>query len=96
MGFFCEVEERDDDEESECLEIRDGALEEGVFTVERVVERRRRKVSVQFTVAAVKYYIVACVLFIIQKGECLVLWAGYRREEASWVADEDVTAAALR
>ena len=43
-------------------------LEEGVFTVERVVERRRRKVSVQFTVAAVKYYIVACVLFIIEKG----------------------------
>ena len=64
LGFYCEVEERDDDEESECLEIRDGALEEGVFTV----ERRRRKVSVQFTVAAVKYYIVACVLFIIEKG----------------------------
>ena len=64
LGFYCEVEERDDDKESECLEIRDGALEEGVFTV----ERRRRKVSVQFTVAAVKYYIVACVLFIIEKG----------------------------
>ena len=66
LGFYCEVEERDD-EESECLEIRDGVLEEGVFTVERVVERRR-KVSVQFTVAAVKYYIVACMLFIIEKG----------------------------
>ena len=24
LGFYCEVEERDDDEESECLEIRDG------------------------------------------------------------------------
>ena len=41
MGFYFEVEERDDDEESECLEIRDGVLEEEVFTV----ERRRRKVS---------------------------------------------------
>ena len=64
LGFYCEVEERDDDEESECLEIRDGVLEEGVFTV----ARRRRKVSVRFTVAAVKYYIVPCVLFIIEKG----------------------------
>ena len=24
-----------------------------------------------------------------------MLWAGYRREEASWVAEEDVTAAAF-
>ncbi len=42
-----------EEEDDECLEKRDGVLEEGVFTVERVVERRRRRVSVQFTVAAV-------------------------------------------
>ena len=28
--------------------------------------------------------------------EFLILWAGYRREEASWMAEEDITAAALR
>ena len=26
---------------------------------------------------------------------CLILWKGYRREEASWVGKQDVTAAAL-
>ncbi len=51
FGFYCEVEE--DDEESECLELRDGVLEEGVYIVKRIVERRRRKVSIKFTVAAV-------------------------------------------
>ncbi len=51
LGFYCEVEVEEEDDE--CLEIRDGVLEEGVFTVERVVERRRRRVSVQFTVADV-------------------------------------------
>ena len=38
-----------EEEDDECLEIRDGVLEEGVFTVERVVESRSRRVSVQFT-----------------------------------------------
>ncbi len=28
--------------------------------------------------------------------ECLVLWVGYKREEASWVREDNVTAAALR
>ncbi len=27
---------------------------------------------------------------------CLVLWKGYRRDEASWVVEKDVTNAALR
>ncbi len=60
LGFYCEVEVEEDDEESECLELRDGVLDEGVYTVERVVERRRRKVSIKFTVAAV--LITACAL----------------------------------
>ena len=28
--------------------------------------------------------------------EFFILWAWYRREEASWVAEKDITAAALR
>lgn len=28
--------------------------------------------------------------------KCLVLWKGYRKEEASWVKETEVTEAALR
>ena len=28
--------------------------------------------------------------------ECLLLWDGFKREEATWVREEEVTAAALR
>ncbi len=40
LGFYCEVE---DAEESECVELRDGVLEEGVYTVERLVEGGGRR-----------------------------------------------------
>ena len=30
------------------------------------------------------------------KDEYLILWQGYQKEEASWVAAEDVTSAAIR
>ncbi len=45
----------------------------------------------------VKYYIITTFCFVLKgKMECLVMWKGYRREEASWVVERDVTAAALR
>ena len=48
VGFYTELEEDyEDDVEEGGLYVRDGVLEEGVFTVERVVERRKRKVSYQ-------------------------------------------------
>ena len=37
LGFYCEVEVEEDAEESECVELRDGVLEECVYTVERLV-----------------------------------------------------------
>ena len=48
VGFYTELEENyEDDVEEGGLYVRDGVLEKGVFTVERVVERRKRKVSYQ-------------------------------------------------
>ena len=91
-GFYSEdlVEERE--EESGCLEVRGGDMVEGVYEVERVVERRRRRVSIYFKAAAAMF----CMPVFQGRAECLVLWAGYWREEASWVAEREVTAAALR
>ena len=41
-------------------------------------------------------YIYALPLSVTQsRNECLVLWEGYKREEASWISVKDVTAAGL-
>ncbi len=51
VGFYSELVVGDEkEEEVGCLKVGEGDMEEGVFVVERVVERRRRKVS--------KYYIL--------------------------------------
>ena len=42
-GFFVELSVFE--EEEECLKVDDGEMEEGVFRVERIVERRRKKVK---------------------------------------------------
>ncbi len=43
VGFYSEFV-GDEKEEVGCLEVGEGDMEEGVFVVERVVERRRKKV----------------------------------------------------
>ena len=46
VGFYGEcVNEEEDEEEAGCLVVGDGEMEEGVYSVERVVERRRKKVQ---------------------------------------------------
>ena len=45
VGFYSELAVvGDEKEEVGCLEVGEGDMEEGVFVVERVVERRRKKV----------------------------------------------------
>ena len=69
-GFYSEalVEERE--EESGCLEVRGGDLAEGVYEVERVVERRRRRVSIIYFKAAAAMF---CMPVFQGRAECLVL-----------------------
>ena len=69
-------------------------LGEGVYRVERVVERRKRKVSCSCTAN----YFSTMYIPRLFKGrmECLVLWDGFKQEEATWIREEEVTAAALR
>ena len=46
VGFYSELAVGGEKEDEVCcLEVGEGEMEEGVFVVERVVERRRRKVS---------------------------------------------------
>ena len=68
-------------------------LPEGVYKVERLVAERTT-VSMHDTVALIKN------IYPTQQSqkrvEYLVLWEGYPKEEATWVAKEDITSAALR
>ena len=44
VGFYSELVVGDEkEEEVGCLEVGEGDMEEGVFVVERVVERRRKR-----------------------------------------------------
>ena len=46
VGFYVMIEEDSNEEvEERCLEVKEGDLEVDVFKVERVVERRTKKVS---------------------------------------------------
>ena len=46
MGFYATIEEGSNEEvEERCLEVKEGDLGVDVFKVERVVERRTKKVS---------------------------------------------------
>ena len=68
-------------------------LPEGVYKVERLVAERTT-VSMRDTVALIKN---TCPIQQSQKRvEYLVLWEGYPKEEATWVAKENITSAALR
>ena len=46
-GFYKEIEQFVEEEER-VLEVRGEEIEEGVYKVERVVERRKRRVSIIF------------------------------------------------
>ena len=66
--------------------------DQDVYEVERLVSSRKAKVR-RYILAQKRSLPCAC----SQGGiEYLVLWAGYRKEEATWVKEHDITPAPLQ
>ena len=74
------------------LVVSGNKLPEGVYMVDRLVQKRVRKVYLFTYIASsfLAYYIFEGV------DEYLVLWKGYRRSESTWVSAKNITTLAIK
>ena len=92
-GFYKRLNMDDERERLEDVEVLSEKNSDGVYEVERLVEKKMKKVRLSVAPGVHP----TCLLSSIQGvSYYLVLWKDYPREEASWVPASDITSKAIR